>query len=122
MKTLSGVIADIVLASDRSKGTSTLVITLDKMLIDDVRKQILVLEIYGEEASTVYPINIPSQTLQIELLEVIEKSRDRNALVQGIYAVLTLNLKDLLEPTEPEAQTDNTSDDSNNNVRIVQYI
>ena len=122
MKTLSGVIADIILGSDRAKGTSTLVITFDKQLINGERKQILALEIFGEEASTLYPINIPSQTFEIELMEVINNSNDRKALVQGIYAVLALNLKDVLEPTASnQTPTEQPINDVNSNVSIFHY-
>ena len=100
LKTLSGVIADMVLGSDKVKGTSTLTITFNKQPINGETKQILTLKIYGEEASTVYPLDISSQTLQIELIDVIENSNDRDSLVLGIYSILSENLNDLLEPTE----------------------
>merc|ERR1712212_961759 len=44
-------------------------------------------------------MDISSQTLQIELIDVIENSEDRDSLVLGINSILADNLNDLLEPT-----------------------
>ena len=117
LKTLSGVIADMVLGSDKVKGTSTLTITFNKQPINGETKQVLTLKIYGEEASTVYPLDITSQTFQIELIDVIESSKDRDSLVQGIYSILAKNLNDLLEPSE-KTSTAEPQHDINKNVRI----
>ena len=119
LKTLSGVIADTVLGSDKVKGTSTLTITFNKQPINGETKQVLTLKIYGEEASTVYPLDITSQTFQIELIDVIESSKGRDSLVQGIYSILAENLNDLLEPSENNrTSTAEPQHDINKNVRI----
>lgn len=100
METLSGVIADIIISSERNKGTSTLTLSLAKKLVSGDMKQILTIEIYGEEASTVYPINLTTKQFQFELIDVIQNANDRASLVQGIYTILLQNLKDVLDPTE----------------------
>ena len=96
---MSGVIADIIISSDRSKGTSTLVLSFDKQPINGEEIQILTIEIYGEEASTIYPIAIPPQIFQFELIGVIRNADNRDNLVQGIYTILLQNLENVLDPT-----------------------
>ena len=110
----------MILGSDKVKGTSTLEITFDKQRVNGEGKQILTLHIYGEEASTVYPLDIPSQILQIELIDVIENSRDRDGLVEGIFSILGENLNDLLKPKESNRhQAEEAQNDVNKNVRIL---
>ena len=99
LQTLSGVIADIILGSDTSKGVSTLTLSLEKKPINRDDKQILTVGIYGEKASTVYPIDVKSQVLQIELIDVIRNTDDRETLVQGIYTILLSNLENVLDPS-----------------------
>ena len=99
LQTLSGVIADIILSSDRSKGTSTLVLSFDKQPINGEEIQVLSIEIYGEEASTIYPIAIPPQVFQFELIGVIRNADNRDSLVQGIYTILLQNFENVLDPT-----------------------
>ena len=59
----------------------------------------LSIEIYGEEASTIYPIAIPPQVFQFELIGVIRNADNRDSLVQGIYTILLQNFENVLDPT-----------------------
>ena len=110
LETLSGVIADIIISSDGSKGTSTLTLSLDKQLVSGNTEQILTIEIYGEQASTVYPIHLTTKVFQFELSDVIRNVNDRASLVEGIYTILLENLQDVLDPTALESNRFEGSD------------
>ena len=99
LQTLSGVIADIILGSDRNKGTSNLVLSFEKEQINGEEKQILTIEIFGEKASTVYPLPIPPQVFQYELIGAIQSAENRDNLVENIYTILFENLGNVLDPT-----------------------
>ena len=96
-------IADIIINSEKNKGTSTLKLSFDKKLVSDDIKQVLTLQIYGEEASTLYPINVPTNVFEFELADIIQSYSDREGLSQGIYTRLIQNLKAILDPTSLEA-------------------
>ena len=99
LRTLSEVISDIILDSEKSTGSSTLNIQFDKQVIEDDLKQILKMDIFGEEATTVYQIHVPSQEFKFELLgEIQNADGDRKSLSEGIYNILMRNLKSILDP------------------------
>ena len=99
LQTLSEVISDIILDSDKNTGSSTLNLQFKKQVIEGDLKQILTMGIFGEEATTVYPIDVPSQEFKFELLgEIQNADGDRKSLSEGIYNILMRSLKSILDP------------------------
>ena len=99
LQTLSEVISDIILDSDKNTGSSTLNLQFKKQVVEGDLKQILKMDIFGEEATTVYPIDVQSQEFKFELLgEIQNADGDRKSLSEGIYNILMRNLKSILDP------------------------
>ena len=118
LQTLSEVISDIILDSDKNTGSSTLNLQFKKQVIEGDLKQILKMDILGEEATTVYPIDVQSQEFKFELLvEIQNADGDRKSLSEGIYNILKRNLKDTLDPNAVKPITTNGSEtETNENV------
>ena len=76
------------------------------------------MDIFGEEATTVYPIDVPSQEFKFELLgEIQNADGDRKSLSDGIYNILKRNLKSTLDPNAVKPITINGSEiETNGNV------
>ena len=117
LQTLAGVIADIIVNSDKSEGTSTLNLSFVKKAVNGETNQILTIQIYGEEASTIYPIDVTSQEFQIELLDLIQSNDNRESLVRDIYTILLQRLNQTLEPSILDSShTEVFGNDPNRNV------
>ena len=118
LQTLSEVISDIILDSDKNTGSSTLNLQFKKQAIEGDLKQILKIDIFGEEATTVYPIDVQSQEFKFELLgEIQNADGDRKSLSEGIYNILKRNLKTTLDPNAGKPITINSSEiETNENV------
>ena len=118
LQTLSEVISDIILDSDKNTGSSTLNLQFKKQVIEGDLKQILKMDIFGEEATTVYPTDVQSQEFKFELLgEIQNADGDRKSLSEGIYNILKRNLKGTLDPNAVKPITTNGSEtETNENV------
>ena len=106
-KSFASKVADLIVKEDEEgKDEKSLVITVEKRIVLDTHRQLLVFEFGKNKFIEIYPILVPNSKTVINLDAVIDKFYNdaddvssKNILIDDVYNDLVLNLEPLLKPT-----------------------